>query len=143
MTGCFFERIKLIISTLRVSFLGVEMKALGIVLLLFGLLAVVGGLIGAVVSQIIPNDECTYADQYRTEADKLSKEAETERDPSKKAELQAKALDKMQSARTWSEGCRTRKTGTTIALIAGLFVSGVGFVMAIAGVFIFRKGRSA
>ena len=119
------------------------MKALGILLLLFGLLALVGGLIGAAVSQIIPNDECTYADQYRIEAEKLSKEAENEREPAKKAELQTKALDKMQSAQTWSAGCRTRRTGTTIALIAGLLVSGVGFVMAIAGVFIFRKGRAA
>jgi hypothetical protein len=119
------------------------MRALSIVLLLFGLLALVGGVIVAAVSRIIPNDECIYADQYRTEAEKLSKEAENERDSSKKAELQAKALDKMQSARTWSEGCGTRRTGTTIALIAGLLVSAVGFVMAIAGVFIFRKKRVA
>ena len=119
------------------------MKALGIVLLIFGLLAVCGGLIGAAVSQIIPNDECAMADQYRSEAEKLSKEAESTSDQAKKAELQTKALDKMQSARVWAEGCRARKTATTAALIAGLFVSIFGFVIAVAGLFIFRKARRA
>jgi len=119
------------------------MKALGIVLLLLGLLLVFGGLVGAALSQIIPNEECELADQYHAEAEKLSKDADAASDPAKKAELQTKALDKMQSAAVWAQGCRTRRTGTTVAFIACLLISMFGFVMAVAGVFIFRKARRA
>ena len=119
------------------------MKIVGVLLLLFGLLAIVGGLIVAVVSQVIPNEECELAAQYRSEADKLSNQADTARGTPQQDHLQKEALEKMHSAVVWEEGCRNRKIGTSIALIAGLAAGLVGFIMAIAGFFTLRKGRRA
>ena len=117
------------------------MKIIGIIVLLLGLLAIGCGLIGAVVSRVLPNEECELADRYRRESDDLSKRADATTDPGKKAELQTQALDKMQSARTWALGCAERQKWHNIGLIAGLAVAVVGFIMAVAGFFIFRTGR--
>jgi len=118
-------------------------KVFGVILLLLGLLLIGGGLIGAVTSQLLPNEECTLADQYRAEAEKLSKDAAAETDPAKKVELQEESLEKMQSARIWAEGCRSRKTLTTVALIAGILFTGFGFVMVLIGVFMMLRKRAA
>lgn len=119
------------------------MKVFGIVLLIFGLLGLGGGLIGAVVSQLILNEECVLADQYKADADRLSRDADAARGTPNASKLRAEALDKMESARIWAKGCSDRRTLTTIAMIGGLVVATVGFVLAIAGFFVFRRGRRA
>lgn len=119
------------------------MKIFGIILLLFGLLTLGGGVIGAVVSRVIPNEECALADQYKAEADRLSREADAARGTPNESKLREQAADKMKSARTWAVGCDERKTLTTAALVGGLIVAAVGFVLAIAGIFLFLRGRHA
>jgi hypothetical protein len=119
------------------------MKIIGTLLIIIGFLTAGGGMIAAAVSQFIPNEECELADRYRREADDLSKKAAAETESAKRSDLQSQALGKMQSARTWDEGCRTRKTGTTIALFAGIATGIVGLIIAIAGFFIFRRAGRA
>ena len=119
------------------------MKVFGVVLLLLGLLALGGGLIGAVVSQIIPNEECVLADQYKSDSDRLSKDADAAHGTPNESKLRAEALDKMESASIWAKGCSDRRSLTTIAMIGGLMVAFVGFVLALVGFFVFRRGKRA
>ena len=117
------------------------MKIIGIILLILGLLATGGGLIGAVGSLFIPNEECSLAEQYRSEADRLNREADAARGTPNEIRLREQALDKMKSASVWAKGCSDRKTVTTIALIAGLIAAALGFVFALVGIFLFFRGR--
>ena len=117
------------------------MKILGISMLLLGLLAVGGGILVAIVSQVLPNDECVLADKFKSEADQLSRDADSTRGTAKESELRAKALEKMKSAQTWAEGCSDRRRLHYIALGGGLIVAAVGFVLSIAGCFVFVRGR--
>ena len=117
------------------------MKVFGIILLILGLLAIGGGLIGAVVSQLIPNEECSLAEQFKSEADRLNREADAARGTPNETKLREQALDKMRSAGLWAKGCSDRKTITTIAMIAGLIVAAVGFLLSIVGIFLFVRGR--
>lgn len=119
------------------------MKIVGILLLLFGLLVFGGGCIGAVGSQLIPNDECALADQYKADADRLDRDAEAARGKPDEAKLKEQALDKMKSARVWAEGCRDRKRTTTMAMIAGIIAAIVGLIMAVSGLLLFMRGRRA
>jgi hypothetical protein len=117
------------------------MKIGGIILLLSGLLAMSSGVIGAVGSQIIPREECELADQYKAEADRLNQEADAVRGMPGESRLREQALDKMKSSRIWAVGCEERKTNTMIALLGGLAVAALGFVMSVAGILLFLRGR--
>ena len=119
------------------------MKIFGIILLIFGLLVFGGGCIGAVVSQLIPNDECALADQYKAEADRLDRDADAARGKPDESKLREQALDKMKSARVWAEGCRDRKKVTTMAMIAGIIAAVFGLIMAIVGSLLFLRARRA
>jgi hypothetical protein len=119
------------------------MKIFGIVLVIFGVIAIGGGAIFAVGSQLIPNDECTMADQYKADADRLTREADAARGTPNEPRLREQALEKTRSARLWAEGCDKRRTVTTIAMVAGLGIAAVGFLMSAVGIFMFIRGRRA
>lgn len=117
-------------------------KVFGWLLLIFGLLLFLGGIGGAVVNRMMPLHQCELADQYDRESEQAVKDADAARGTPKQAELEAKAKDKIEWARTWLRGCIEARSQHMIYLVALLAAAGTGFLMMIVGFFV-RRVRAA
>ena len=116
-------------------------KILGWLMLLFGLLLFLGGAAGAAANRVFPPGTCEIADQYQAEADRAVKDADAARGTPKQVELEAKAKEKIESARIWTRGCAESMSVHNMFLAALIGSSVIGFLIFTTGYFV-RRVRS-
>lgn len=114
----------------------------GIILMIFGLLMLLSGVGGGIANRVIESPSCEIADKYEREMNEAVKAAEAAKGTPREAELQAEALDKIESAEVWTRGCAETQTTQMMFLAGFLVVAAVGFLFVIVGFFL-RRRRSA
>lgn len=113
-------------------------KALGWLILILGVLMMLGGAAGAIGTRLIPIPSCEIADKYDAEARQATKEADDAKGTPRQVEAEKKAIDKLESARIWMQGCNEARSYYNMAMIGAIVAAVIGFFMTIIGFFLRR-----
>jgi|ERR1044072_4747893 cbb3-type cytochrome oxidase cytochrome c subunit len=110
------------------------MKILRVLLIILGILFVLIGIGGAVLSPQIPSYECMSAENINKGAERSAKAAEAAKGTPQEAELQAKAKADAEMAAQWTKSCSNLRSTANFTFYLALGITVVGLLIVIAGI---------
>jgi hypothetical protein len=110
------------------------MKILRVLLIILGILFVLTGIGGAVLSPQISGYECMSAGNISNAAEKSAKAAEAAKGTPGEAALQAKAKADAEMAAHWEKSCSNSRSTANFIFYLALGIAGIGLLIIIVGI---------